>query len=126
MELRSGREREMHIGVIMAEDEIIDRRLGIEGSREFIQRFILTFKFIFNVVGQTVPARPAVAETEGQPRMQQAEKELKHTVMEDSAQKPIPERHRPEPVSMAETEALPPDFNDVRLSQPHHPQLLEI
>jgi hypothetical protein len=58
--------------------------------------------------------------------MQKTEKELKNTIMENTAQEAIAERNRSEAITMAQTESLSTDLNDRRLGQAYHSELLKV
>lgn len=79
----------MYVIMIVAENEIIHIMLSIKGFREFIQWFIHPSENIFTIMRQTIGLRPAVAKTESDPRVEHAEKELSHPVMEESAQEAV-------------------------------------
>lgn len=91
-----------------------------------MQRLVSPPEDIFLMAGKPVVLRPAIAETERQPRMQAAEKHLEKTAMEDTAKKTVSGRSRPKPVSMPEAELLPGDIHDRRLHKPLHAKLLKV
>lgn len=112
--------------MVVAEDEVIDLVSGGELHGKLIQRLVFSPEHIFPVMSQAVVLRPAVAETEGQPWMQEAEEELCHTAMEHAAEETITGRNRSKTVAVAEAEGLSIDLNQMRLSQFDHSKLLEI
>ncbi len=77
-------------------------------------------------MGEAVAAGPAVAETEGDPWVQQTEHELQNLIVEHAAQEAVSCGHGTQTVSMTQAEPPAADFSDVRLDQPLHPELLEI
>jgi hypothetical protein len=64
------------------------------------------------MAGQSVSTRPAVAQPERNPRMQQTEKELQYTGMEHSSQESVPERNRAKAVTMPKAERLSGDLDN--------------
>ena len=110
----------------MPENEIIHMVALRELLSKMIQRLLLPAESILFTAGQTIMARPAVPDTESHPRMKQAEKELQHTAMEDTAQHPVTGRHRPKAVAMAKTEPFPGNFHYGRLLETLHSKLLEV
>jgi hypothetical protein len=58
--------------------------------------------------------------------MQEAEKELKETVVEYSAKKSIAERHRTKAVTMTKAEHFSSYFDESRLFETNHPELFKV
>ena len=112
--------------MIMSENEIIHLIFSRICLRKPAERLIHAFENIFLMAGKTVAARPPVAEPEGYPWMEKAEKELRHTVVEKPAQKTVSERNRAQTVAMTETEHTPADLDLIRLLKLLHAKLLEI
>jgi len=112
--------------MIMSEDKVIHLILPGKLIGKLIQRLVLTTEHIFLMTGQSVSARPAVAQSESQPRMEKAEKELEHTVMEDSAKETVPHRHRSQAVSVTKAEGLSSYLDQSRLHESLHSKFLEI
>ena len=110
----------------MTENEIIYVIPGRKLLRKFIQRLILSPEFIFLIMSQTVVSRPSVTEAEGNPRMQHAEKELRHAVVEQATKKSVSCRNRSQTVAMAETESFSSNLYKTGLFKALHSQLLEI
>ncbi len=75
---------------------------------------------------EAVVLGPAVAETEGKAGVQEAEKELGRTVMEESPQEAVSIRDRAEAVTVAEAEGFAGDFHKIRLLEFLHPEFLKI
>lgn len=69
--------------MIVPENKIIDRILRRILQSELIKRFLRSGKSISFIMGQPVVLRPVVAEAEGQPWVEHAEKDLKEAAMED-------------------------------------------
>ena len=65
MELGTRRKGHLNVGMVMAEDEVIDLVSGGELHGKLIQRLVFSPEHIFPVMGQAVVLRPAVSETEG-------------------------------------------------------------
>ena len=78
----------------MAEDEVIDVMNRRELLCKLHKRFIGTTEFIFLVVRKAIRTRPAVSQTESNPRMKHTEKKLKDAVMEDAPEETITKRNR--------------------------------
>ena len=116
----SGRESHVHGRVIMSEHEIIYIIADREVFGKLIERFVLSLEDIFLMSGKTVAFRPAVAQTEGNPRMQKAEKELQDAVVEGAAEESVPERHRAQPIAMSEAEPLAIHLHNGRLLKAPH------
>jgi len=112
--------------MIMSEDKVIHLILPGKLIGKLIQRLVLTTEHIFLMTGQPVSARPAVAQSESQPRMEKAEKELEHTVMEDSAKEAVSHRNRPQAVSVTKAEGLSSYLDQGRLHESLHSKFLEI
>ena len=89
MELRARRKGHMDVGMVMAEDEMIDLAGRRKILGKLIQRLFFSPENIFLIVGQTVVLRPSVAEAEGKPRMKRTEKDLEETAMEHSAEEAV-------------------------------------
>ena len=58
--------------------------------------------------------------------MQHAEKNLKHTIVENTTEEPISRRNRSKTVAMTETELLAGNFHDMRLFKAFHAKLFKI
>lgn len=114
------------VGMIMAENEVIDLIFDGEGFSELHQRLIGATEFVFMIMGKAVALRPAVSQTEGDPWMQKAEKELGHAAVEHSTKEAVTHRNRPEAVTMTEAEAFSADFYDMGLYEFLHAEFLEI
>ena len=112
--------------MIVPENEIIYRVLGRISLGELIQRLILTLEHILFTSGETIFARPSVAESESYPRMKHAEEDLKQPVVEYATQEAVSERNGTKTVAMPKTEMLSFYFDNRRLLKLHHAQFLEI
>jgi hypothetical protein len=126
MELGTRRKGHLNVGMVMAEDEVIYLVSGGELHGKLIQGLVFSPEHIFPVMSQAVVLRPSVSETEGDPRMEHAEKELCHTAMEHAAEETVSCRNRSQTVAVAEAECLSIYLNQMRLSQFDHSELLEI
>ena len=112
--------------MIVAEDETVHLVSLFKFRSEFIKRFFLTLEDIFFVAGEAVAARPTVSEAEGQPWMQEAEQELKDSVMEDGTEETVSARHGAETVAVTEAEHLTADLHKSWLLKTFHTKFLEI
>lgn len=112
--------------MIMPENKIIDSISRRKSLGKLIQRLFFPFEHILHVTRKPVAARPAVAESERDPRMQHTEKELRNTVVEKSAQETIAERYRTKAVTMPQTEAPASYLDHSRLDELLHAKLLEV
>ena len=93
-EISSGRKLHVHIRMIVSEDKAVDPVFPGKFLCKFIKRLILTLEHIFLVVRKAIRTRPAVSQTESDPRMKHAEKKLKDAVMEDAPEETITKRNR--------------------------------
>lgn len=125
-EVRPARCTHLHVHVVMPEDEIVHRSGLLVFGGELVQRLVLAPEEILRMPCKAVAPGPAVADAESYPRMEHAEKELKHPVVENSTEQTVACRHRTESVAVPEAEMRAIDIDIRRLDQPLHPELLEI
>ena len=112
--------------MVVTEDEMVHFVGAGVFQGKFIERFILSPENISGIMGETVVSGPPVAETECNPRMQEAEKELCHLVVEQAAEETVAKRDRTQTITMTQTEHIPADGHETRLFEALHSQFFKI
>jgi hypothetical protein len=112
--------------MVVTEDKAVHLVILLKFHSKFIQRLLSTPEDIFFMAGEAIASRPAITKTEGNPRMQHAEKELQDTAVEHTTKETVTEWNRTQPVTMAQTEDTAIDFNQCRLFKALHTQFLKI
>ena len=116
----------VHTAVVMAEDKVVHRIVGLVVLAELVEGFIGPFEGVGDGLFRPGTLAPAGGPLEGDPGVQGGEKHLRPMLAEDSFHEFVPVVAGAQAVSVAQAEAFAAYLHHMRLLQLDHAQLLEV